>query len=116
MSRGNETHAKSPSAQLLMRKLPFQRLVREIASCINFDLRFQSSAVDALQESADTYLSSLLSDANLCAPHAKQLTVQLKDMQLAGCLQIRVYVFSHLGSDHHTFVEGSVDHGEALQS
>jgi len=44
----------------LIRKLPFQRLVREIAQDFKTDLRFQSSAVMALQEASEAYLVSLV--------------------------------------------------------
>ncbi|TFK34786.1 hypothetical protein BDQ12DRAFT_715117 [Crucibulum laeve] len=60
------------STELLIRKLPFQRLVREIAQDFKTDLRFQSSAVMALQEAAEAYLVSLFEDTNLAAIHAKQ--------------------------------------------
>ena len=55
------------STELLIRKLPFQRLVREIAQDFKSDLRFQSSAIGALQESVEAYLVSLFEDTNLCA-------------------------------------------------
>ena len=71
------------STELLIRKLPFQRLVREIAQDFKGDLRFQSSAVLALQEAAEAYLVSLFEDTNLCAIHAKRVTIMPKDMQLA---------------------------------
>ena len=71
------------STELLIRKLPFQRLVREIAQDFKSDLRFQSSAVLALQEAAEAYLVSLFEDTNLCAIHAKRVTIMPKDMQLA---------------------------------
>ena len=71
------------STELLMRKLPFQRLVREIAQDFKTDLRFQKSAVVALQEAAEAYLVGLFEDTNLCAIHAKRITIQPKDMQLA---------------------------------
>ncbi|XP_056605115.1 uncharacterized protein LOC130421317 [Triplophysa dalaica] len=58
------------STELLIRKLPFQRLVREIAQDFKTDLRFQSSAVMALQESSEAYLVGLFEDTNLCAIHA----------------------------------------------
>ena len=51
------------STELLIRKLPFQRLVREIAQDFKTDLRFQSSAVMALQESAEAYLVSYVAAA-----------------------------------------------------
>ncbi|CAN1146765.1 Histone H3.2, partial [Linum perenne] len=57
------------STELLIRKLPFQRLVREIAQDFKTDLRFQSSAVSALQEAAEAYLVGLFEDTNLCAIH-----------------------------------------------
>ena len=71
------------STDLLIRKLPFQRLVREIASEYKNDLRFQSSAVLALQEAAEAYMIGLFEDTNLCAIHAKRVTIMPKDMQLA---------------------------------
>ncbi|KAK0486975.1 histone H3 [Armillaria luteobubalina] len=71
------------STDLLIRKLPFQRLVREIAQDFKTDLRFQSSAVMALQEAAEAYLVSLFEDTNLAAIHAKRVTIQPKDMALA---------------------------------
>ena len=71
------------STDLLIRKLPFQRLIREIASDFKSDLRFQSQAVLALQEAAEAYLVGLFEDTNLCAIHAKRVTIMPKDMQLA---------------------------------
>ncbi|KAK5623341.1 hypothetical protein CRENBAI_015620 [Crenichthys baileyi] len=68
---------------LLIRKLPFQRLVREIAQDFKTDLRFQSSAVMALQEASEAYLVGLFEDTNLCAIHAKRVTIMPKDIQLA---------------------------------
>ena len=64
------------STNMLIRKLPFQRLVREIAQDFKTDLRFQSSAIGALQESAEAYLVSLFEDTNLCAIHAKRVTIR----------------------------------------
>ena len=57
------------STELLIRKLPFQRLVREIAQDFKTDLRFQSSAVLALQEASEPFLLGLFEDTNLCAIH-----------------------------------------------
>ena len=71
------------STELLIRKLPFQRLVREIASEYKNDLRFQSSAILALQEASEAYMVGLFEDTNLCAIHAKRVTIMPKDMQLA---------------------------------
>jgi histone H3 len=71
------------STELLIRKEPFQRLVREIAQNLKSDLRFQTAAIMALQEAAEAYLIVLLEDTNLCAIHAKRVTIMLKDMKLA---------------------------------
>uniref|UniRef100_K3Z0N4 Histone H3 n=1 Tax=Setaria italica TaxID=4555 RepID=K3Z0N4_SETIT len=71
------------ATELLIRKLPFQRLVREIAQLYKSDLRFQSHAVLALQEAAESYLVSLFEDTNLCAIHAKRVTIMPKDVHLA---------------------------------
>ena len=71
------------SSELLICQMPFQRLVREIAQTHNPYLRFHSGAILALQESAEAYLVGLLEDSNLCAIHAKRVTIMPKDMQLA---------------------------------
>lgn len=78
------------SVELLIRKLPFQRLVREIAQefLVGDGLqrqqpRFQGSAVLALQEAAEAYLVGLFEDTNLAAIHAKRVTIMPKDIQLA---------------------------------
>ena len=71
------------STDLLIRKLPFQRLVREIAQDFKGDLRFQASGVLALQESSEAYLVGLFDDTNLSAIHAKRVTIMPKDIQLA---------------------------------
>ena len=71
------------STELLLRKLPFQRLVREVAAEYKSDLRFQASAIAALQEATEAYMVSLFEDSNLCAIHGKRVTVMPKDMQLA---------------------------------
>ena len=68
---------------MLIRKLPFQRMVREIAQEWKQEVRFQSQAVLALQEAAEAYLVSLFEDTNLCAIHAKRVTIMPKDIQLA---------------------------------
>ena len=71
------------SSALLIRKLPFQRLVREIAQDFKMNLRFQSVAILCLQEAAEAYLVGLFEDTNLCAIHAKRVTITPKDLQLA---------------------------------
>lgn len=71
------------TTELLIRRLPFQRLVREIAQDFKDDLRFQGEALQALQESAEAYLTGLFEDTNLCAIHAKRVTIMPKDVHLA---------------------------------
>uniref|UniRef100_A0A8C1NLN2 Core Histone H2A/H2B/H3 domain-containing protein n=1 Tax=Cyprinus carpio TaxID=7962 RepID=A0A8C1NLN2_CYPCA len=80
---GEERNRYQKSNKLLIRKLPFQRLVREIAQDFKTDLRFQSSTVMALQEASEGYLVGLFEDTNLCAIHAKRVTIMPKDIQLA---------------------------------
>ena len=71
------------STELLIHKLPFQRLVREVAQDFKSDLRFQASATLALQNASEAYLSSIFEDTNLCTIHANRVTIQPKDIQLA---------------------------------
>jgi histone H3 len=71
------------STEFLIRQLPFQRLVREIAQGYMPDVRFQTRALNALQEGSEAYLVELFEDINLCAIHAKRVTIQPKDVQLA---------------------------------
>ena len=75
------------STELLMRKLPFQRLVREIAQENKNDLRFQGTAILALQEATEAYMVSLFEDTNLAAIHAKRVTIMPKDIALARRLR-----------------------------
>lgn len=74
------------STSLLLRKLPFARLIREIANDYignDYNLRWQSVALLALQEASEAFLINLLEDTNLCAIHAKRVTIMQKDIQLA---------------------------------
>ncbi|KAH0506485.1 histone H3.3 [Microtus ochrogaster] len=75
-----EIRCYQKSTELLICKLPFQRLVREIAQDFKTDLRFHTAAIGALQEA---YLVGLFEDTNLCAIHAKRVTIMPKDIQLA---------------------------------
>ena len=107
------------STDLLIRKLPFQRLVREIAQDFKNDLRFQGSAVLALQEAAEAYLVGLFEDTNLCAIHAKRVTIMPKDIQLArydlfslACSVLCLTFSFSLICDPHLFVVISRIRGE----
>ena len=72
---------------MLLRKAPFQRLVRELANNYKEGLRFAGSAVAALQEATESFVVSLLSDTNLCAIHAKRVTIMPRDLHLARRLR-----------------------------
>ena len=71
------------STELLVPKLPFQRLVREIAQEFKTDLKFQAAAIGALHEASEAYLTGLFEDTNLAAIHGKRVTIMPKDVQLA---------------------------------
>ena len=74
------------STKLLIRRLPFQRLVREIAQDLKGRVNFASGAILVLQEAAEAYLVGLFEDTNLCAIHAKRIMIMPKDIQLARCI------------------------------
>ena len=71
------------STDLLIRKLPFQRLVREIAMSVRGDVRFGPASLLALQEASEAYLVGLFEETNFCALRAKRVTIMPKDIQLA---------------------------------
>ncbi|RLV90073.1 histone H3-like centromeric protein CSE4 [Spathaspora sp. JA1] len=83
------------STDLLIRKLPFARLVKEIAENsigVDYGIRWQSHAIMALQEASEAFLIHLLEDTNLCAIHAKRVTIMQKDIQLARRLRGQDYI------------------------
>ena len=82
-----EIHRYQKLTELLIRRLPFQRLVWEIAQDFKGRLNFASGAILALQEAAEAYLMGLFEDTNLCAIHAKRITIMPKDIQLARHIQ-----------------------------
>jgi histone H3 len=73
------------STNLLIPKTSFQRLVREVCQVElqKANMRFTSGALMATQEAAEAYLAGLFEDTNLCAIHAKRITITPKDIQLA---------------------------------
>lgn len=85
---------------LLIRKLPFARFVREIQKDISrFDLRWQSAAIRCLQEAAEAYIVDIFQDANLCAIHANRVTIQVKDMRLTRKIrgEYDIHEFNRMG-------------------
>lgn len=77
------------TVNLVLRRAPFYRLVKEIATSLAFfgNVRFTHSAIDAVQESTESFLTSLLADSNLCALHARRVTVMPRDLHLARRLR-----------------------------
>ncbi|KAK9855175.1 hypothetical protein WJX84_001625 [Apatococcus fuscideae] len=72
------------STDLLIRKLPFARLCREITNTFAPEpFRWTAEALLAIQEAAEDFMVHLLEDCNLCAIHAKRVTIMPKDLQLA---------------------------------
>ena len=71
------------STELLIPKMAFGRLVREIVQGLKADARLEARALEALQEASEMYLTGLFESANLCAVHAKRVTLMCKDITLA---------------------------------
>ena len=72
------------STELLIQKLPFSWLVCKIALEVGkYDLCFQGHTILCLQEATEAYLVGVMEDTNLCALHAKRVTIMPKDIQLA---------------------------------
>ena len=78
-----EIHQYQKSTELLIRKAPFQQVIYKIMRGIWNDLRIQAAAVRSLQEAAVAYLVGLFKDSNLCAIHAKWVTIMPRDIHLA---------------------------------
>lgn len=78
-----EIRKQQTSDELSVPKLPFQRLVREIAQDFKPESRYQISALSALQEATESYLVGMYEDTNLCANHDSRVTIMPKDIQLA---------------------------------
>ncbi len=76
----------------MIRKAPFQRLVRKIAIEKKKDVRFQSTAVLALQEASEAYMVGMFEDTNLAALHAKRVTIMPRDMQLARRIRGKIFI------------------------
>ena len=74
------------STELLIRRAPFDHLVRELVQDLRHgghELRISPAAITALQEVAEAYLVLLFEDTNLATIHAKHVTIMPKDIQLA---------------------------------
>ena len=75
------------TGETLIRRAPFQRMVREVAAAMKTGLRWQSSALAAIQEASESYVVGMLSDSNLCALHGRRVTVMPRDIHLARRLR-----------------------------
>lgn len=75
------------STELLIPRAPFWRLVKDVSSNHKTEYRYSALAVMAIQEAAEAYMTSLFEDANLCAIHARRVTVFPRDVQLARRLR-----------------------------
>ena len=71
------------TTDLLIKGLPFQRLVRSTAMKYNTEMRFQRAAIEALQEGSEALLVKLFELTNILASHAKRITILKKDVELA---------------------------------
>ena len=74
------------STELLIRKIPFQRLVREVTQSLypNDNLRFQSTALLALQEASEYFLVRMFTQVNDLAIHGKRVTIKPSDIHIWG--------------------------------
>ena len=83
------------STKNLMKRAPFQRLLKSVFESLGISFRIQSVAIGIYQEAAEAYLVGLFEDSNLCAIHAKRVTIMSKDMQLARRIRgERIYLSS----------------------
>lgn len=78
------------STELLLRKAPFMRLVRELAQDFKSDLRFTSQAIECLQTACEAFVIRRFENANRCAIHAKRVTIMPKDMILSAWIEKNV--------------------------
>ncbi|XP_075240939.1 histone H3-like [Convolutriloba macropyga] len=81
------------STELLIPKLPFQRVVREITLKLTgvADIKYQTAALGALHEAAEAYLVGLFEDTNLCCVHARRVTIMPRDIVLARRIRGDIY-------------------------
>ena len=89
----HEIHRYQQSTKSFIRRTPFNKLIKEISQeyricpegpgTPSVQVRFQSTALAALQEAAENFLVGLFEDVNLLAVHAKRVTVMPRDIRLA---------------------------------
>ena len=79
-TKENKKYQKN--TELFIRKISFQRLVREIAQEISNDIIFKRSAILTLQEETESFIIKLFENSNICAMHGKRIAIYLKDIQI----------------------------------
>lgn len=75
------------SHELLLRKAPFIRLVKEISQDMRCQFRWERSAIEAIQHAAEGYLVTLFEDTNLATINNKRVTIMLKDLKLVRLIR-----------------------------
>jgi histone H3 len=75
------------NTNLLIRKAPFARFIRDVAEDLVPGTKFSMVALEAIQEMTERYVVSMYEDSNWCALHAKRVTVFKRDMVLARRLR-----------------------------
>mmetsp|Transcript_6294 Transcript_6294/g.14470 ORF Transcript_6294/g.14470 Transcript_6294/m.14470 type:complete len:106 (-) Transcript_6294:603-920(-) len=88
----NEIRKFQRSTDLLIHRLPFARLVKEISLKFHHCLNWQQVAIEALQHACEDYVIGLLQDANLSAIHANRITIMPKDLKLAKIIRGEYYI------------------------
>ena len=89
------------TTELLIRKLPFNRLVREVAQEFKAELHFRAEAIHAMQEASEAFLVGVFEDSNLCTIHGKRVTMMPKDMQLAMRIRGDRYYTSYVAAKNN---------------
>jgi histone H3 len=84
------------TTDLLIRKRPFQRMVRELCKVKNGDMRFQASAIVAFQEAVENFLTNLIEDAYRCVMHARRVTLMPKDIRLVYKIKYEHVLYAEL--------------------
>ena len=82
------------STDLLIKKLPFHRFVREIANDYKTGLRFMNDVMPGIQDFVESHLAELFADTQFCSIHAGRVTIMPKDIQLARRIR-REYFFQN---------------------
>jgi histone H3/H4 len=97
---------------MLIRRRPFERLIREIFLNFHDEIRIQKTALEAIQEVTEAYLVGLLEDANLCAIHSRRTSLYPKGMLNHLILDLN-NIFEQIYSWLVGFVENEASFGHS---